>query len=714
MDRITQRSWIVMFYHFLHKIKHLIVTLRFSLLFIFITLFLTTSILIISITSIRFTKTLSSSAIQLMNYVSSSVLREVTIGITPTATQSEFTARLIQQNILNYQEILQNNESGLINYTYYLVKNMPLAMSAYWGDQYGNVVFTCKQPDGIITTDVYLRKTSPATRTTIYRDSEGNIIKRATSPDLGYDPRSRPWYIKAKQAQKTIWTDSYLFHDTRDKGFTVASPVINNNQTTGVFGIDITLGYLSQFLTKQTITPNGYAFIINQEGRLIAYPRRKPFTELKVAPGEFTKVDSVALPIITGSFSAYQKSQEKNLTFIYHNQGQNYLVTYEPIQDLGAYGWLIGVIVPENDFTKDLNRINIITLSISAIILLLGILLVSRLITQIIGPIKLLVKETENIKNFNLDGEIAIKSNIKEILYLRDAIRAMKIGLKLFQRYIPKTLVRQLIESGENIRTGGSRKQLAVFFSDIENFATLSEKTEPNLLMTQLCDYFEALSAIIGSKGGTIDKYIGDSIMAFWGAPLPDKSACIHAAYAALECQTKLNKLNAIWKQQGKPQFNTRIGIHTGEAIVGNLGSSERLNYTAIGDTINIASRLEGINKNYKTNIIVSEAVYEQIKDLFALRLIDCVIVKGRTQTSFLYELLSDDIDNLDFDLNLYRSHFEQGFSAYKQQRWDTALAAFANCLKIYPHDIIAPIFIARCHSFKTNPPGPTWNGVSM
>jgi len=169
-----------------------------------------------------------------------------------------------------------------------------------------------------------------------------------------------------------------------------------------------------------------------------------------------------------------------------------------------------------------------------------------------------------------------------------------------------------------------------------------------------------------------------------------------------------------MWKQQGKPQLNTRIGIHTGEAIVGNLGSSERLNYTAIGDTINIASRLEGINKNYKTNIIVSEAVYEQIKHLFALRLIDCVIVKGRTQTSLLYELLSDDIRNLDFDLNLYRRHFEQGFTAYKQQQWDSALAAFADCLKIYPHDIIAPIFIARCHSYQTTPPAPDWNGVSM
>ena len=241
--------------------------------------------------------------------------------------------------------------------------------------------------------------------------------------------------------------------------------------------------------------------------------------------------------------------------------------------------------------------------------------------------------ETENIKEFNLDGEIKINSRIKEVINLKDAIHSMKIGLKLFQKYIPKVLVRQLIESGEDIRIGGVRKKLAIFFSDIKNFTTISEKTDPNLLMLQMGEYFEALTQIIINEKGTIDKYIGDSIMAFWGSPLPDVNPCHHAAKAALRCQKKLDMLNAQWANKGNNTFYTRIGIHTGDAIVGNVGSTERFSYTAIGDSINVASRLEEINKNYKTKIIVSDAMYEEIKDQFILRMIDCVVVKGRSQS---------------------------------------------------------------------------------
>jgi adenylate cyclase len=714
-----RRTKINMVNHLIHKLKHLIVTLRFSILSIFISLFIFTTVLIIIITSIRFTHTLSTAATQLMGYASTSVLRELTAGIRPAAIETKFAAHLIENDILNVPQISEMKDPDLMPFTYYLIKNMPFAISAYWGDKYGNFIYTKKEKDGTITTDIYKRQHVPATRTTIYRDKLGYIIKREPSSDLVYDPRMRPWYIEAQEKKKTIWTDIYFFHFFQrvnqgiTTGITTASPVFKNNHFYGAFGIDINLDYLSQFTTNQIITPNGFSFIITNEGKLVAYPKRKPFVNLNVPAGQFINVNSVDLPLIRGSFEHYKQSGKKNLTFYYNVQGKSYLVTYEPIKDLAAYGWLVGVVVPEDDFTSSLNKINIIALSISLIVLILGIILVSSLITEIVKPIKLLVKETENIKNFNLEGEISIKSKIKEVLYLKDAIHAMKIGLKLFQRYIPKTLVRQLIESGEDIRVGGVRKKLAVFFSDIEDFTAITERIDPNLLMLQLCDYFEELSKIIFNENGTIDKYIGDAIMAFWGAPLPDDEPCYHAAYAALNCQTKLNELNALWKKQGKPQLITRIGLHSGDAVVGNLGSSERLNYTALGDTINIASRLEGINKTYNTKIIVSETVYEQIKDKFVLRMLDCVIVKGRTKSSCLYELLSDDIAKVPFDINAYRPTFEHGFSAYQYQRWDEALSSFKRCLQLYPADNIAPIFIERCTHLKANPPGPEWNGVS-
>ncbi len=692
--------------HFFKKINQLIVSLKASMLFVFISLFVITALLILLIATIRYTKILTYIAHEHMKYASKFVLYELNQSITPAAVNSKFTARLIQQNVL------KTEASQLIPLTMELVQTLPLVVGAYWGDQQGNFIYSEKEKDGSITSEIYNRQSYPATHTIFNRDNSGKIIKQYLSSDLSFDHRVRIWYLQAQKEKQTIWTDIYFFEPPPDIGITTASPVFKNGKFYGAFGIDISLVELTKFIKNQKITPSGYSFIITNKGKLIAYPDKKPFTDLSTSTGKFHNVHNDSIPLIDKSLELYKKSGKKKFTFVYEYNGKTYMINYEPVEALEAYGWLIGIIVPESDFISDLRKVNLESLYISFIILLLGILFVSGLVARIVRPLKSLVTETENIKHFNLDGEVSIKSRIKEIIQLRDAVHSMKIGLKLFQKYIPKILVKQLIESGEDVRIGGVRKTLTILFSDIEHFATLAEKTEPNLLMLQMGEYLEELTQIIIAEKGTIDKYIGDAIMAFWGAPLPNDNPCYHAARAALRCQLKLNDLNAKWEKEGKKILFTRIGIHMGDAIVGNLGSSERLNYTAIGDSINIASRLESINKNYKTKIIVSDTVYEQIKDQFFLRMLDCVVVEGRTQSCCIYELLTDNALALEFDLDAYNSCFEKGFSAYKEQRWKDAIACFKECLKIYPRDAIAPIFISRCQQFKTHPPRSGWNGI--
>ncbi len=163
---------------------------------------------------------------------------------------------------------------------------------------------------------------------------------------------------------------------------------------------------------------------------------------------------------------------------------------------------------------------------------------------------------------------------------------------------------------------------------------------EPEKLMSHLCDYFEELSKIISSEKGTIDKYIGDSIMAFWGAPLEDKRHCFHACMAALRCKARLEKLNLMWEKQNKPPLITSIGIHTGKAIVGNIGSSTRLNYTAIGDTINFTSRLELQSKRFGSVIIVSDDVVNAVKGQFIFRFIEKANIRGKSGAHNIYELV--------------------------------------------------------------------------
>lgn len=345
------------------------------------------------------------------------------------------------------------------------------------------------------------------------------------------------------------------------------------------------------------------------------------------------------------------------------------------------------------------------------LILIFGVIFVSSVISRVVRPIKRVVNQIDKIKQFDLSGQRVIESRIEEVILLSKAVQALRSGLRAFQKYVPATLVRQLIETGQGAAVGGAKKDLTVFFSDIENFTALAENMDPNLLMEYLCEYFDALSKIITAEEGTIDKYIGDSIMAFWGAPIVTPDPCHRAARSALNCMRCLEMLNKKWEAEGRQRLLTRIGLHRGDAVVGNVGSAERINYTALGDAINVASRLEGLNKIYFTKIMVSEVIYQNIKDHFVLRLVDSVVVKGKAVSGNVYELLAETKAELSFDIDSYREMFMQGFALYQRAEWDAAKALFEKCLLIYPADSVAPIFIRRCDELKAHP-REQWDGV--
>jgi len=675
------------------KSKHIIVSLRFMILSIFITLFLSTMFVIIFLRSIAYLDAVTYASKYLMDAGTTRVLHVITRNLRPAQIDTELSAHLLQNNVI------KRSASELIPYTYYLVKTQNLVTEAYWGDEQGNFIAAVKRPDGTISTVIYNRNVSPAVHEVILRDKQGNIIGHQFSKDLSFDPRKRPWYIKAKAKKTSIWTDIYLFEPYPALGISAATPVFLNHQFIGAFGMDVSLDYLSDFISDLQLGKTGYAFVVNEKENLVAFPKRPPFNHLAAQPFQLFNIHTAKLPLIDAALDRYKKTRQE-IQLVKFN-GQEYLISFLPVSDMEEQGWLIGAVSPQNDFIGALKQLNYTTLEITLLILILGIYLVSNLISRIVRPINVLAKETIKIKNFELDDEITIRSRIKEVLMLTEAVKAMKSGLKHFQKYVPKMLVHQLIASGEDARVGGVKKQLVVLFSDIQNFTSIAEKMDPNQLMLQVCEYFEALSQIIISENGTIDKYIGDSIMAFWGAPLPELDPCGHAARAALKCEEKLLELNIKWQNEGRYPLYTRVGIHMGDAIVGNLGSSERLNYTAIGDTINISSRLEAINKKYKTHIIVSEAVYHCIKDKFVLRLIDYVKVKGKRKRLYIYELLGDNADALSFNIYDYREQFEHGFEAYENEEWDVAIVFFKKCLVIYPEDTIAPIFIERCQKLK-------------
>ena len=259
---------------------------------------------------------------------------------------------------------------------------------------------------------------------------------------------------------------------------------------------------------------------------------------------------------------------------------------------------------------------------------------------------------------------------------------------------------------------GGHKRELTIFFTDIAGFTAISEKMVPEELMLQLSEYLGELATTVIELKGTVDKYMGDGLLAFWGAPLSNPDHAYYACQAALRCQEKVAQLNQKWQATGDVTFPTRIGIHTGETLVGNMGSVERMNYTVLGDSVNLASRLEAINHIYGTEIIVSATTYHQVAHKFHFRPLDIVVVKGKKQGVLLYELMGEINHTTAEKIELCRD-FTEGFDAYLAQDWETALKIFQLLDKRYPDDSVTTIYLARCIKLRDNPPDPNWTPIA-
>jgi adenylate cyclase len=356
-------------------------------------------------------------------------------------------------------------------------------------------------------------------------------------------------------------------------------------------------------------------------------------------------------------------------------------------------------------------------LLISLVILFLSIFVVGLIAHRIARPINALADQANRITSFDLSDVDEVSSGIVEIQKLQSSISRMRHSLSSFGKFVPKALVRKLIDKGIDVKVGGKMKNVTLLFTDIAGFTTISETYPADKLMNHLSDYFDEMTQIIIDENGTVDKYIGDAIMSFWGAPGNDKDHALHACKSALLCQRRLLDLNRKWGFEKKPILFTRMGLHTGDVIVGNLGSTERLNYTAIGDSVNLAARLEGVNKNYGSCVIISQATYKHIQDYAVVRPLDVVAVKGKNEGIKIFELIAlQNTDPLLLPTNeqlKFTEQFARGFTLYLEQRWDEAIEAFKDIQLRYPEDIPCRLYIERCEAYKKTPPGADWDRVN-
>ncbi len=282
----------------------------------------------------------------------------------------------------------------------------------------------------------------------------------------------------------------------------------------------------------------------------------------------------------------------------------------------------------------------------------------------------------------------------------------------MFSTYVNPSLVDELVAHPEKLVLGGQREELTVLFSDIVGFTAISENLSPEELVSILNEYLEVMSGIIFRNDGTLDKYEGDAVMAFWGAPIPQKDHALRACRAALEMQEALVGLNAAWQEAGRPPIRIRIGINTGDMVVGNMGAVGKFAYTVIGDSVNLASRLEGANREYGTGVMVSQRTYDLACEEILGRELDRIAVMGRSEPVTTYELIAVRSAEMPPETQEMIGAYEEGKRFYHAREWVKAEQAFRRALAVQPDDRPSLLHLQRIEVFKHTPPPENWNGV--
>jgi adenylate cyclase len=307
-------------------------------------------------------------------------------------------------------------------------------------------------------------------------------------------------------------------------------------------------------------------------------------------------------------------------------------------------------------------------------------------------------------------GTIAINQSAHTLYRLHTEERHKRAIRRAFQYYLHPAVVEQVAQHPEQLALGGHTAELTVLFSDIRGFSSFAEGLAPEALVQLLNDYFSAMTQAVFQHQGMVDKYIGDAIMAVYGAPVATPEHAYLACCTALQMLALLPPLQAQWQARSLPIIDVGIGIHTGEMVVGNMGSTTRFNYTVMGDAVNLGARLEGANKTFGTHILISDTTWEHVHERLATRELDVICVKGKAQPTRIYELLGT--------LPLPPAHalmverFQAGLQAYRARQWSAALDCFHAVLCILPDDAPSQMYVQRCALLQAFPPGDDWDGV--
>jgi adenylate cyclase len=449
-------------------------------------------------------------------------------------------------------------------------------------------------------------------------------------------------------------------------------------------------------------------FICDPAGHLIT--RLSPSDRLQDLDGDLRIAPASLPPEIAGALADpnLRAVDEKRPSSSghFHFAGQEFLTTFRALP--GTQEWIVGIVVPRAYYLGRLSTIRERLLAVSlgsmALLIVGGTFILRRVkrgLAQIVGE-----SLTMNAFEFSPAPTVSSFRDVSEVL---ESLEKTKTAMRAMSKYVPVDLVRRLYRSKTEPVLGSELMEISIMFTDIKDFTTSAEQIAPNELAVALGRYLDVMVSIIQQEtGGTIDKFIGDAIMTFWNAPErvtePARMACL----AALRCREASHALSQSSDWQGLPPFETRFGLHQGKALVGHFGAHDRMNYTAMGDAVNLASRLEGLNKQYGTSIIASDRIVEDARTNFDFRLLDLVAVKGKTDAIKIYELLGQKGEGNAMSETV--KAYEAAFEAYLARNFGEAIALLAQ----NDNDPPSAILLNRCRAFQETPPPLDWQGVHV
>ncbi|MCF6229128.1 MAG: hypothetical protein L3J82_10825, partial [Planctomycetes bacterium] len=536
------------------------------------------------------------------------------------------------------------------------------------------------------------------------------VVKQGQWKESDYDPRVRSWFIgaKTKPEGQVFWTKPYVFFTTKELGITASTRWTDGSGYTNVVMFDVLLKDLSALTQELKPTAGSVVAILSKDGNTIGLPDVPQFSSATAAQKAILKPPSdIGLPVLELAADSTTEI-DKAVRFEYESSGwwayrRNVIVGKD-------HGVQVLLVIPEDDLLTGMREQQIVVISVAAIAVLASFLVSLIMARGYSRPLEQLAENSRRIAALDFQDAKSTAMPLREFKQLADAQAQSIAALQSFSKYVPLDVVRELVGSGEVAKIGGRLEELTVLFTDIVGFTSVSEQMSPEDLTLHLAEYFEAMIETIQRNGGTVDKMIGDSIVAFWGAPKSDPQHAASAANAVLDCSDKLAELNAIWDKQGKLQLPTRFGFASGPMVVGNVGAQTRLSYTVLGDTVNLASRIEGLNKSYGTQLMAAESTVEQTGDEFVWRRVDRVAVVGKEASVGVFELLGRKED-VSENMLAIKLAYEAALDAYQTGEFGKAKELAE--VEVLSSDTAAQWLADKSASYCVAPPKRNWDGVT-